>query len=136
MARIKQTNIKMTLAKSQAEIEMLPYITAEVAQMTEAAVLAYADIDMQKASEADGRGKEAQRDSVQFRTMPVAAMTAIKHDTVKAMVVSIDGESYGGDKDALFDELKTLPASDFDEIMNKIEELQAEAATDPKDAQK
>lgn len=140
MARKQVENIKITLEKSGADIELLPYMTAEIDQLNQAVYLGYGSLDMNQAMDNAGEdGEEIDekdaRSAVSFDKLPASAIMEIKNNSLSGFVVKIDGQDYGTREERL-KELLTLPKEDIDQIHKKIDEIQKETSLDPKDKQK
>ena len=137
MARKQVENIKITLEKSGADIELLPYMTAEIDQLNQAVYLGYGSLDMNAAMDSaeEGADEKAARSAVTFDKLPASAIMEIKNNSLRGFVVSIDGNNHG-DKDALLKELLTLPKEDIDQLHQEIDKITAETSLDPKDKQK
>jgi len=142
MARKQVENIKLTLDKSGADIELLPYMTAEIDQLNQAVYLGYGSLDMNEAMESadedasDEEQQKAAKSAVKFDKLPASAIMEIKNNALRGFVKKIDGSDFGGDSDAILKELLTLPKEDIDQLQAKIDEIQKETSLDPKDKQK
>jgi hypothetical protein len=139
MARKQVENIKITLDKSNADIELLPYMTAEIDQLNQAVYLGYGSLDMNQAMEDAEEGEVDEKDAksaVKFDKLPASAIMEIKNNALRGFVKKIDGNDYAGDSEAILKELLTLPKEDIDQLHAKIDEIQKETSLDPKDKQK
>lgn len=139
MARKQVENIKITLDKSGADIELLPYMTAEIDQLNQAVYLGYGSLDMNSAMENAEEGEVDEKDAksaVHFDKLPASAIMEIKNNALRGFVKKIDGSDFGGDSDAILKELLTLPKEDIDQLHKKIDEIQEETSLNPKDKQK
>lgn len=144
MPRKTLENIKFTTPTLGAEIEILPYETTETSQLNEVVYLAYASLDMRAAAdikkEAEAAGREATDEdgqkAVTFEKLPATAITEIKNNAIRGYVVKIDGSDFGGDADAILEEIKKFPRTDYDFIQGEIDKLKEDSTLNPKDEQK
>lgn len=137
MPRKTLDNIKFKTPVLEADIEILPYETTETDQLNQAVYLAYGSLDMKKAmedskKEQEGGSKADGSSSVVFENLPASAIMEIKNNAIKGFVVSIDGNNFGGDKDALLEDVLKLPKEDYDEIQRQIDLLKKDSTLDPK----
>lgn len=138
----KKENIKFKTSITETEIELRPYVDARTDQANSAVYLQYAKFDFNKAiqnnktasgkapteAEAEALGKDAMK----FDTLPGTAIAEIKNNAIKGMVVSLDGDNKGGDRDAILEAVLDLPKDEYDEIQAKIDEITKASKLDPK----
>lgn len=135
MPRISKENIKITTPVLGCDVELLPYATAELSQMNEAVFLAYANFDLNGAVNGESMSEDDIKETMRFDKLPATAISEIKNNAIKFLVVTVDGDDFGGDDDAKLKSLLKLPREDFDFIQEKIEEITGEVMN-PKGEQK
>ena len=75
------------------------------------------------------------KETMRFDKLPATAISEIKNNAIKFLVVTVDGDDFAGDDDAKLKSLLKLPSEDFDFIQEKIEEITGEVMN-PKGEQK
>lgn len=130
------TNVELTTPVAEQKIVLRPYPTARMQQAQSAIFLRYSKVDVkeaQKQAEAQkaNPGNKADNDKVvDISELPGSALQEINQLTVKNFVLSIDGNEYGGDKDAILEACLDMHTSDFQAILDRCNEINAEAQVD------
>ena len=131
------TNIKITTPVEGAEIELRPFPTARMQQAQTAIFLRYSKVDVKKAQEqskinalAGNKKVDDNSDAVDFSELPGSALQEINQLTVQNFVLKINGNDYGNNKDAIIEACLDMHAKDFQFILDKCNEINAEAQVD------
>lgn len=135
------TNVELTTPIAEQKIVLRPYPTARMQQGQSAIFLRYAKVDVKGAqdqAEAQKAGKKPAADAknpVDISDLPGTALQEINSLTVKNFVLTIDGNDFGGDKEALLEACLDMHATDFQAILDRCNEINAESqVTDSKKA--
>jgi len=135
----KKDNIKMTTSVTETPIELRPYLDARTDQLNQAVYLRYAKYDLKKAAGSagntqltDAEKEKMSEDAVEFESLPGTAIAEIKNNAIKGMVVSVDGNTFEGDRDEILEAVLDLPKEDYDEIQAKIDEITKASTNSPK----
>jgi len=130
------SNIKITTPVEGAEIELRPFPTARMQQAQTAIFLRYSKVDVKKAqeqskaNELSGNKSVDNSDAVDFSELPGSALQEINQLTVQNFVLKINGNDYAGNKDAIIEACLDMHAKDFQAILDKCNEINAEAQVD------
>ncbi len=138
---LPSTNVELTTPVQEQKIVLRPYPTARMQQGQSAIFLRYAKVDIKKAQDQAedqkaGRKRKADDENpVDISDLPGSALQEINELTVKNFVLSIDGDTYEGNKDSIFEVCMDMHATDFQAILDKCNEINAESqVTDSKKA--
>lgn len=132
---LPKTNVELTTPIAEQKIILRPYPTARMQQGQSAIFLRYAKVDVKKAQDqaADQKaGKPATENDnpVDISDLPGSALQEINSLTVKNFVLSIDGNEYNGDKEAILEACLDMHANDFQAILDRCNTINAESQVD------
>lgn len=130
------TNVELTTPVAEQKIVLRPYPTARMQQAQSAIFLRHSKVDVAEAQKQAGKGKDADNSKVvDISELPGSALQEINQITVKNFVISIDGNDFGGDKDAILEACLDMHANDFQAILTRCNEINQETqVTDEKKA--
>lgn len=130
------TPIELKTPVAEQKISLRPYPTARMQQAQSAIFLRYSKVDVKKAQAQAGNKNADSSDVVDISELPGSALQEMNEITVKNFVISIDGDDFGGDKDKVLDACLDMHARDFQAILDRCNEINAEnQVTDEKKAQ-
>lgn len=120
--------VAFTLPVSEQKVMLRPYTTARMRQATTAIFLRYSKINMKDVQgKSEEELKKADSDVVNIDDLPGTAITEINEVTVKNFVISIDGNEYGGDRDAILEACLDMHTDDFDALVNECNRINKES---------
>lgn len=132
---LPKTNVELTTPIAEQKIVLRPYPTARMQQGQSAIFLRYAKVDVKKAQDqaADQKAGKAANENdnpVDISDLPGSALQEINSLTVKNFVLSIDGNEYAGDKEAMLEACLDMHATDFQAILDRCNQINAESQVD------
>lgn len=125
------TNVDLTTPVQGQKIVLRPYPTARMQQAQSAIFLRHSKVDVAEAQKQSAKGKDADNSKiVDISELPGSALQEINQITVKNFVLSIDGNDFGGDKDALLEACLDMHATDYQAILTRCNEINQESQVD------
>lgn len=120
--------VTFTLPVSEQKVTLRPYTTARMRQATTAIFLRYSKINMKDVQgKSQEELKKADSDVVDIQDLPGTAIAEINEVTVKNFVVSIDGNEFGGDRDAILEACLDMHTDDFDALVGECNRINNES---------
>lgn len=124
------TNVELETPVQGSKIVLRPYPTARMQQAQSAIFLRHSKVNVAEAQKQAGKKDADNSKVVDISELPGSALQEINQITVKNFVISIDGNDFGGDKDAILEACLDMHANDFQAILTRCNEINQEAQVD------